>query len=270
MYRILSSARRDLQIDPPFATADAGGDGGDSNNGDNDSGKGESHLPLLDDGGPSSPSAKENAIRGLLIYGGHDQLAKALSFSIASTLRVPCLHVESHDIWKPYLGESEAAVRKIFSAARLLAPCVLFIEGVEAMAMTRDNDTDGGGIHARVLSAILGEMDGINRVGGGPVLVIGCTSRPWLLDSAMLRPGRFDRHFHLTPNVEQAAKEVSPFSLGLKAEVMLDAAEWDFAGFLVPRTRPLARTKSDGDALEDLHNRGVRWLNLDRLETMRS
>jgi len=241
IHRLLESARRDLRVD----ASDQESDG-------------------------AREDKESSTTRGLLLYGGHDELARALAMSMAATLRVPCLHVQSGDIWKPYLGESEEAVRKIFAAARLLAPCVLFVEGVETMARSRDGDDQGGGIHARVLSAILGEMDGINRAGGGPVLVIGSAQRPWLLDSAMLRPGRFDQHFRLTPNSEQVAKEVSPFSLGLEMETMLDTGEWDFSGFLVPRARPLERTATDKLALLDLQDRGVRYLNPDRLETVRT
>lgn len=106
-----------------------------------------------------------------------------------------------------YLGETEAKLRALFARARAAAPCILFLDELDAITAKRgDGGADAGGgaggVHARVLSTLLNEMDGVattsapRRSGGGGVdrgggvLVLAATNRRDALDAALLRPGR--------------------------------------------------------------------------------
>lgn len=98
-----------------------------------------------------------------------------------------------------YIGESEANVRKVFQRARDAKPCVIFFDELDSVAPKRGNHGDSGGVMDRIVSQLLAELDGIaGGDAGADVFVIGATNRPDLLDSALLRPGRFDTTLPLT------------------------------------------------------------------------
>ncbi len=100
------------------------------------------------------------------------------------------------DIYSPFVGDAEKAVRDIFKKARGALPAVLFIDEVDAMVGKRDmgsggsGDGEGGSVQSRILSTLLNEMDGVEVTQG--LLVVAATNRPQLLDSALLRPGRLE------------------------------------------------------------------------------
>jgi peroxin-6 len=94
-----------------------------------------------------------------------------------------------------YIGESEANVRRVFQRARDARPCVVFFDELDSVAPRRGQAGDSGGVMDRIVSQLLAELDGMgaggSSGGGGEVFVIGATNRPDLLDSALLRPGRY-------------------------------------------------------------------------------
>ncbi|XP_077341456.1 peroxisomal ATPase PEX6-like isoform X1 [Lithobates pipiens] len=90
-----------------------------------------------------------------------------------------------------YVGQSEENVRDVFSRARAAAPCIIFFDELDSLAPNRGRSGDSGGVMDRVVSQLLAEMDGLHS--SNDVFVIGATNRPDLLDSALLRPGRFDK-----------------------------------------------------------------------------
>src|SRR5438046_10370778 len=89
-----------------------------------------------------------------------------------------------------WVGESEKAVRMILKKAKQVAPCIVFLDELDAVAHVRGFDTDSG-VSERVVNQLLTSMDGLETLEG--VTVIGATNRPDRLDPAMLRTGRFDR-----------------------------------------------------------------------------
>ena len=104
------------------------------------------------------------------------------------------------ELLNKYVGQSEAAVRSTFRSASEAAPCILFFDEFEALGRHRGSDTSG--VSDRVVNQLLTEMDGVEDLTG--VCVIAATSRPDLIDKALLRPGRLDRHvFCPLPNTEE-------------------------------------------------------------------
>ncbi len=89
------------------------------------------------------------------------------------------------------MGETEEKIRKIFNTAKRMAPCIVFIDEMDAIGSKRGLDDVSGGVNERVLSTLLNEMDGVEGRQG--VIVIGCTNRPDQIDDAILRPGRLDQ-----------------------------------------------------------------------------
>jgi len=92
-----------------------------------------------------------------------------------------------------YVGQSEENVRSIFETARQAAPCVVFFDELDALAPNRGKNGDSGGVMDRIVSQLLAEIDGVNNIEDADkqVFVIATSNRPDLIDSSLLRPGRY-------------------------------------------------------------------------------
>jgi ATP-dependent 26S proteasome regulatory subunit len=90
---------------------------------------------------------------------------------------------------RKYVGEGEKLVRSVFSLARRLAPCVVFLDEIDALfgARSSSRDTGGGFVHRGVITEFMQEMDGLKTSNTDNVIVIGATNRPFDLDDAVLR-----------------------------------------------------------------------------------
>ena len=93
----------------------------------------------------------------------------------------------------------------VFARARRCAPCVIFFDELDSITPNRGRSGDSGGVMDRVVSQLLAELDGLHK--SQDVFIIGATNRPDLIDTALLRPGRFDRLVYLGVNEDVAAKE---------------------------------------------------------------
>ena len=130
--------------------------------------------------------------KGVILYGppgtGKTLLAKAL----AGEAGVPFFNMSGSDFIEMYVGMGAKRVRELFSEARKNAPCIIFIDELDAIGNSRNNLSNGNTEHRQTINALLAEMDGFNGAEG--ILVIGATNRLEDLDSALVRPGRFDKH----------------------------------------------------------------------------
>ena len=135
--------------------------------------------------------------RGALLHGppgtGKTMLAKAT----AGEASVPFLSMNGSDFIEMFVGVGPARVRDLFTQARKSAPCILFIDEIDAIGRARGRGGLGGGSDERenTLNQILVEMDGFNTDAG--VVIFGGTNRPDILDPALMRPGRFDRQIEI-------------------------------------------------------------------------
>ena len=136
------------------------------------------------------------APRGILLYGpsgtGKTMLAKA----VATEAEANFISVKGPEVFSKWVGESEKHVREIFKKARQVSPCIVFFDEVDAIVPKRAGSDDSG-VSQRVVNQMLTELDGLEDL--SDVVVIAATNRPELIDSALLRPGRFDRHILTTP-----------------------------------------------------------------------
>ena len=130
---------------------------------------------------------------GVLLWGppgcGKTLLAKA----VANQSRANFISVKGPELLHMYVGESERAVRQLFTRARASAPCIIFFDELDALVPTRDDrktETTG-----RVVNTMLAELDGLNTREG--IYVVGATNRPDIIDAAMLRPGRLETLFYV-------------------------------------------------------------------------
>jgi len=144
--------------------------------------------------------------RGILLYGpsgcGKTLLAKA----VATESEANFISVKGPEVLSKWVGESEKAIREIFKKARQVAPCIIFFDEIDAIASRRGLETGGARVGERVVNQILTEMDGLEEL--TDVVVIAATNRPELVDTALLRPGRFDRHILITPPDEKTRQKI--------------------------------------------------------------
>lgn len=130
------------------------------------------------------------APRGILLYGPPGTGKTLLAKAVAKESEANFIQVKGPSLLSMWVGKSEEGMRKIFERARQVAPCIIFFDEIDSLAGKRGYET-GTKVTERVLNQMLAEMDGLENL--NDVLVIGATNRPDMLDSALLRPGRFDR-----------------------------------------------------------------------------
>jgi transitional endoplasmic reticulum ATPase len=141
--------------------------------------------------------------KGALLFGppgcGKTLIAKAL----AAEGYFNIIFVRGPEILSKWVGESEKAIREIFRKARSSSPCVVVFDELDSLGRSRTSEDLAG--NERVLSQILSEMDDSSNFG---VIVIGITSRPDLLDTSLLRPGRFDLIIFVSPPDEESRSDI--------------------------------------------------------------
>jgi transitional endoplasmic reticulum ATPase len=130
--------------------------------------------------------------RGILMYGAPGTGKTLLAKAVATESEANFIAINGPEIFSKWVGESEKITREMFRKARQAAPCILFIDEIDAIAPARGGGGNGGHIVAeRVVDTILSEMDGLKAM--KKVVVVAATNRPDMLDKALLRAGRFDR-----------------------------------------------------------------------------
>ena len=144
--------------------------------------------------------------KGLLLYGppgtGKTLLAKAVAHESESNF----ISVKGPELLNKFVGESEKAVREVFRKARQASPCIIFFDEVDSVAPTRGSSMGDSNVTERVISQFLTEMDGLEELRN--VVIIAATNRPDIIDSALLRPGRFDRLLFVPPPDLEARKQI--------------------------------------------------------------
>lgn len=143
--------------------------------------------------------------RGLLLYGPPGTGKTLLAKAVAKESEANFIQVKGPSLLSMWVGKSEEGVRKIFERARQVSPCIIFFDEIDSLAGKRGLE-HGQKVTERVLNQLLAEMDGIEDLSN--VIVIGATNRPDMLDSALLRPGRFDRILLVTSPDEKGREQI--------------------------------------------------------------
>jgi transitional endoplasmic reticulum ATPase len=141
--------------------------------------------------------------KGLLLVGAPGVGKTLLAKAVATEREANFISIKGPEIFSKWVGESEKGLREIFRKARLSAPCIIFIDEIDALSQARGDDNPGAMVYQQVLYTLLLEMDGLQELKN--ILVLAATNRPEDMDPALLRPGRFDKIIDI-PMPDQPAR----------------------------------------------------------------
>ncbi len=128
--------------------------------------------------------------RGILLYGPPGTGKTLIAKAVANESNANFLSIKGPEIFSKWVGESEKAIRELFKRAKQVAPCIVFLDEIDALAPRRGL-YEGSHVTESVVNQLLTSIDGLESLEG--VVVIGATNRPDIIDPGLLRPGRFDR-----------------------------------------------------------------------------
>ncbi|UPW00720.1 CDC48 family AAA ATPase [Halorussus gelatinilyticus] len=196
------------------------------------------------------------AAKGVLMYGppgtGKTLMAKAVANESDSNF----ISIKGPELLSKWVGESEKGVREVFSKARENAPTVVFFDEIDSIATERGSGGGGGTqVSERVVSQLLTELDGLEEL--EDVVVIATSNRPDLIDSALLRPGRLDRHVHVPVPDEEARKaifEVHTRNKPVADDVDLDWLASETEGYVGADIEAVTREASMAASREFIHS----------------
>ncbi|ELY56939.1 CDC48 family AAA ATPase [Natronococcus jeotgali] len=164
------------------------------------------------------------AAKGVLMYGPPGTGKTLLAKAVANESQSNFISIKGPELLNKYVGESEKGVREVFEKARSNAPTVIFFDEIDSIAGERGQRQGDSGVGERVVSQLLTELDGLEEL--EDVVVIATTNRPDLIDSALLRPGRLDRHVHVPVPDEEARRKI--FEVHTRDKPLADAVDLEW------------------------------------------
>ena len=185
------------------------------------------------------------AAKGVLLYGPPGTGKTLMAKAVANEANSNFISIKGPELLNKYVGESEKGVREVFEKARSNAPTVVFFDEIDSIAGERGRGMVDSGVGERVVSQLLTELDGLEEL--EDVVVIATTNRPDLIDSALLRPGRLDRHVHVPVpdgDARRAILEVHTREKPLADDVDLEKLASDTDGYVGADIEAVAREAS--------------------------
>ena len=139
--------------------------------------------------------------KGALLVGSPGTGKTLIAKAVAGEADVPFFSISGSDFVEMFVGMGASRVRDLFKEAAKVAPCIIFIDEIDAVGRARDSRYGGNSEHEQTLNQLLSEIDGFDSTKG--IVCLGATNRPEILDKALLRPGRFDRRIIVDrPNLQ--------------------------------------------------------------------
>jgi transitional endoplasmic reticulum ATPase len=201
--------------------------------------------------------------RGVLLYGPPGTGKTLLAKAVATDTKANFISIKGPEVLSKWVGESEKAVREIFKKARQVAPCIIFLDEIDAIASTRSSGSNDK-VSERLVNQLLTSMDGIEDTEG--VIVIAATNRPDILDQALLRSGRFDRMIFIGPPSQKeriAILKVHTKDMPLAKDVDIEELADVMEGYTGADIEGVCREAAIISLREDIKNDKVRKRHFD-------
>ena len=144
--------------------------------------------------------------KGALLVGPPGTGKTLLAKAVAGEAKVPFFSLSGSAFVEMYVGVGASRVRDLFKQAQQMAPCIIFIDEIDAIGKSRDNQMGGNDEREQTLNQLLAEMDGFESNKG--LVLLAATNRPEILDPALLRPGRFDRFIEVPLPNDDGRKQI--------------------------------------------------------------
>lgn len=170
--------------------------------------------------------------KGVLLYGKPGTGKTLIAKAIAGEAGVPFISMSGSEFIEMFAGLGASRVRKLFEKARKMAPCIVFIDEIDAIGSRRTNGSGADSENNQTLNQLLVEMDGFSSE--ETIIVLAATNRPEMLDKALLRPGRFDRQITIPAPDKKGREEILKIHSKDKKiadDVSLESIAEDTAGF---------------------------------------
>ena len=170
--------------------------------------------------------------KGVLLYGKPGTGKTLIAKAIAGEAGVPFISMSGSEFIEMFAGLGASRVRKLFEKARKMAPCIVFIDEIDAIGARRSGNSGAESENNQTLNQLLVEMDGFSSE--ETIIVLAATNRPEMLDKALLRPGRFDRQVTIpTPDLKgrEAILAIHSKDKKLSENVTLKGIAEDTSGF---------------------------------------
>ncbi len=210
--------------------------------------------------------------KGVLLYGAPGTGKTLLAKAVASESKANFILVKGPEMLSKWVGESEKAVRKVFEKARQTSPTIIFFDEIDSIAPRRGlGGGDDGHVTERVVNQLLTEMDGLQDL--NDIVIIGATNRPDIMDTALMRPGRFDRIILVPVPDKKTRKEI--FSVHLKGmpldkEVDINQLIEKTEGYVGADIESIAREAAIFALREDMKAKTIKMKHFDKaLEKVR-
>ena len=170
--------------------------------------------------------------KGVLLYGKPGTGKTLIAKAIAGEANVPFISMSGSEFIEMFAGLGASRVRKLFDKARKLAPCIVFIDEIDAIGSRRTSNSGAESENNQTLNQLLVEMDGFSSE--ETIIVLAATNRPEMLDKALLRPGRFDRQITIPAPDLKGREEILKIHCKdkkLAEDISFESIAEDTAGF---------------------------------------